>query len=369
MLAAEGSGVATYARTLVSALAETGERPGILDDATRGRFGRAEPRLAAWRRAMAVRWRHTIVTAEDGRDLFARDLFRFAQAHFMRTGALLRVRAPGPPGIMHWTYPVPAWIDGWANLYTVHDVLPLTHAGLTAMAAAPLRARLTQIATRAARLVTVSAHSRREIIAALAVPDRLVVDCGLATDIAAEHRAAMPGELTSGGYFLFCGSAEPRKNLARVVAAWRMSGATRPLAIAGDAGDATLDLSGTIRLGRLPRPELVETIAAARALVFPSLAEGFGLPIAEAMALGVPVVTTGQGAMAETAGDAALLVDPVDTAAIAASIGRLDRDDALAAGLAARGRGRAGEAFSLRQFGQRLRGLYAEIAGDSRVAP
>jgi alpha-1,3-rhamnosyl/mannosyltransferase len=79
---------------------------------------------------------------------------------------------------------------------------------------------------------------------------------------------------------------------------------------------------------------------AAFALVYPSLGEGFGLPIAEAMACGCPVITSSVSSMPEVAGDAALLVDPRDVAALAGALDRLLDEPALRTGLAARGRAR-----------------------------
>jgi glycosyltransferase involved in cell wall biosynthesis len=91
----------------------------------------------------------------------------------------------------------------------------------------------------------------------------------------------------------------------------------------------------------LPRPDFRDLLRGARALLYPSLAEGFGLPIVEAMARGVPVLTSGAGAMAEIAGDAAVLVDPLNVTEMAGLIALLDRDTAFRARLAAAGLRRA----------------------------
>ena len=364
MLAAEATGVATYARTVRAALERIGAPPLILDDATRGRFGSAEPRARRWRRWIEARASGPVALRAEPGVFFARDVFALAQARFARTGELLVLRAPGPLGVIHWTYPVAARIAGWRNLYTVHDVIPLTHPALTHSDAAGLRARLAAVLPHADAIVTVSEHSRAEIVRALGVPADRVRNAGLAVELAPPASRALPAGLARQGYFLFHGMAEPRKNLPRLAAAWRASGVATPLVIAGPGGGEAIDVPRVIRLPYLPREDLTALIAGARALLFPSLAEGFGLPVAEAMALGTPVLTSAGGALEETAGGAALLVDPEDGAAIGSAIARLDGEDALRAELRRAGRARAETAFGLEGFGRRLLAAYAEVVGD-----
>ena len=344
MLRAQATGVATYARTVQAALERAGAAPLILDDAARGRFGE-DMRWRRWRRWLRMRSGAPVVLAREPGALFARDVFALAQARFARTGQVLRLRAPGPPGVMHWTYPVAAAVEGWCNLYTVHDVIPLTHPELVATDPQALRARLRALMPGAAGFLTVSEHSRGEIVRTLGIAPERVVSAGLAVEPKSLGTRPLPAGLTRGAYFLFHGLVEPRKNLPRIVAAWRASGTACPLVIAGPHGGEPLDLAGAMRLPYLPRDELLSLVAGARALVFPSLAEGFGLPVAEAMALGTPVLTSFGGALEETAGGAALLVAPEDIGAIAAAIRRLDEDATLRSALAQGGRRRAAEAF------------------------
>ena len=130
----------------------------------------------------------------------------------------------------------------------------------------------------------------------------------------------------------------------------------------GWQADAILDdlaaTPGAIRIPYAERATLLGLIAGARALVFPSLAEGFGLPMVEAMALGTPVLTSDTGALAEIAGGATLTVDPTSVAAIRDALVRLAVDDGLAAELAARGSMRAAT-FSPHRFAARLADVYA----------
>lgn len=152
------------------------------------------------------------------------------------------------------------------------------------------------------------------------------------------------------GYLLYTGTLEPRKGLHLLLDAWEAlrdrGGEVPPLLLAGPYGWGSRDLvrrierlrpDGVVALGRLPRARLVEVVQAARVFVYPTLYEGFGFPPAEALACGVPVVATNSSSLPEVLGDAGLLVEPGDAAALAGAIERVLADPALAADLAARG--------------------------------
>lgn len=367
MLGTDGTGVARYARTLVQALTEAGTPPLLLhaDVDGAGRIARwfASARL---RDRMAVNRVGCVVTSAD-RSIAARDIFREAHTHFNLYGRLLPIRCEGPPGIMHWTYPVPVIMKGWRNIYTIHDVIPLNDRSLTPINETRHRKMLTRIARQADRLVTVSADARDQIVATLGCAPALVVNTSQAVSIAKDI-----GPLAEGGaareYFLFCGSIEPRKNLARLAEAYHHSGVTRRLVIVGPDGwqaasvRKLLDHKQIVVLPYQSRERLAGLMRHARALLFPSLSEGFGLPIAEAMSLGVPVMTSAQGATAEVAGDATLLVDPYNIDSLASAIRRLDDDDALCDRLGAAGLRRSME-FRTLPYAQRLIALYTEVLG------
>jgi len=378
MLRPEGSGVRRYAHALFDALSHLPEAPGPvwrLEDAhIEGVWGQ-RGRLEMIRRSLESRARWPVrVRAGAGETLFGRDVFRRAQSHFRRHGTLLDVAVTGlAPGIMHWTYPVPIRLSGWANLYTVHDAIPLTAPELTAIDPDRHRRLLTAIGASAAAVLTVSEHARIEIAATGTINSACLVDCGLSV-IGPDAAAKLPAGLTPDGFFLAIGSLEPRKNLARLVRAWQQAGTSRPLVLVGPEGDvlpeaqAVLSTPGLIRLGYQTDAVLAALLRDARALLFPSLSEGFGLPIVEAMAAGTAVMTSAGGATEEVAGGAALLVDPRDTAAMAAGIAQLDADDPLCARLAAAGRGRA-SAFTSARFGERLAAVHARVLADLPLAP
>lgn len=170
-----------------------------------------------------------------------------------------------------------------------------------------------------------------------------------------------------GDYALFVGGARPHKNLRRAVDAFRRAAIPGlSLVLAGPmpkdvetlAGAAT----GVRRIGVVEDADLPALYRAAVFLLYPSLAEGFGLPVAEAMACGTPVIASDIPVLREVAGDAALLVDPRDTDAIADAMKRLHSDPALRAELSALGVARA-QAFSWDASAARTLAIYREALG------
>jgi alpha-1,3-rhamnosyl/mannosyltransferase len=157
-------------------------------------------------------------------------------------------------------------------------------------------------------------------------------------------------------YFLFVSTIEPRKNLGALLDAWNSLPPSvskeASLVIAGMEGwraeatmrrieDAVKTSSAIRRLGYVPGADLPALMAGARALVYPSLYEGFGFPVVEAMAAGCPVITSNVSSLPEIAGDAALLVDPRSVAEIAAAIQKLAESESLRSQLSAGGKRQA----------------------------
>jgi glycosyltransferase involved in cell wall biosynthesis len=163
-----------------------------------------------------------------------------------------------------------------------------------------------------------------------------------------------PGPLPDGlspGFLLAVGTIEPRKNYPRLLAAYRRlksRGVTVPLVVAGRVGWAYGDALDELRaepgvclLGHVDDATLLALYRAAAVLALPSLYEGFGLPLLEAMSEGLPALAGAAGALPALAGDAALLVDPLDVEAISDGLGRLLQDGPLRQRLATAGRRRA----------------------------
>lgn len=371
MLVAAGTGVATYARALRSAQQTLSPHTLLLGGGNASAPDSPQTNVDRWRRRLRAALPFGVHADAVAEGFSRHDLFRLAQAFFTLHDRLLPVRVAGPSGIMHWSYPVPLRMVGWRNLYTVHDAIPLVHPELSPIDGVRHRRLLRRIAVDADALVTVSRFAAQEVATALDLtPDR-VIDCSQPVAVPATGGdGPLPAGLKRAQYLLVCGSVEPRKNVTRIAAAYRTSGTAMPLVVAGPDGwrshaiarelDAT---PGLIRLPYQSRASMIALLAQARALLMPSLAEGFGLPVAEAMALGTPVVTSSTGALAETAGHAALLVDPLNTEAIAAAIAAIAHDDALYRGLSRAGRERA-RLFDAPMFARRLHGLYDRLARD-----
>ena len=174
-------------------------------------------------------------------------------------------------------------------------------------------------------------------------------------------------------FVLWVGSLEPRKGLGTLVAAaatLARRGAAPTLVLAGYAGwrnskvispDDRAVLGPALReLGRLPQPELNALYASATLFAFPSLHEGFGLPVLEAMAAGAPVVASDIPAVREVAGDAAVLVPPADTGAWAEALSRVLESPSVQADLAGAGRRRAA-LFSWSKTAEATLGVYEEL--------
>lgn len=371
-----GTGIATYARTLGESLYRAGVQVQWLTGGVARRVKGGAPRERA-----VSRWGHAIYRGvrtskmerhEDTADVpqCAHDggrLFREAQSYFTMHGDLMRLRCDSPPQVMHWTYPLPLYLEGATNVYTVHDLIPLTHPRLTGIDSERHRRLLQKILSQAAHVVTVSDTSRDEILKTLGCADTFVTNTSQAIRAPLQRDPPLPAGLRPGGYFICCGMPEPRKNIPRLVAAYRTALASRVLVIAGPVArdipqiESMLARSpGVIRLPKLARPDLIALIRQARAMLFPSLAEGFGLPVAEAMALGTPVMTSNVGALHETGGGQALHVDPHDVHAMAKAIRALDTDDMLCRRLRLAGFEQAG-AFSVGDYANRLVSLYAKL--------
>jgi glycosyltransferase involved in cell wall biosynthesis len=178
--------------------------------------------------------------------------------------------------------------------------------------------------------------------------------------VRAEYGLARP-------FVLFAGTMEPRKNLPRLVAAFeRLGPVDADLVLVGPDGwggeQTGTGGAGTRRLGFVPTADLEALYGAAAVVAYPSLREGFGLPVLEAMAQSAAVVTSSTTSTAEVAGDAALLVDPLDTDAIAGALQHLLGDPDLAARLRVSARARAAE-YTWARTADAVVAAYRDAAG------
>jgi alpha-1,3-rhamnosyl/mannosyltransferase len=188
-----------------------------------------------------------------------------------------------------------------------------------------------RVLAAAQRVIAVSEFTRRELVELLRVPDEKI----RVVPNAVGDEFTSVGEAEEGDYVLAVGTLEPRKNLTRLVEAVQRT--KRELRVVGARGWGGVEVGGNgVRwLGEVSDKELARLYRGAACVAYPSLYEGFGIPVLEAMACGAPVVTTRGTAMEEVADGAAVLVDARDPAEIAAGIERAaaDRDELVARGL------------------------------------
>lgn len=410
----KGSGIATYARRLTEALSAMGHRPQILYGPSGGlgankllnevalydahKSPLLPLRRRFWRASLSFRGARARPVEPTGEiigrptdmradaiwassEIFQRANLgfilnrRFTPIAFAETASVLR------PEVIHWTCPLPLRDPKAPNLYTLHDLVPLRLPYATLDNKRAFYALVQGICRTADHIVTVSETSKQDIIRVFGVPEARISNtyqCASprftveAVGSGAEQDVEGAFGLEWGGYFLFYGAIEPKKNLARVIEAYLSARVSAPLVIVGarawldddELGLVSDEMVGSGRIKRydfLPEGLLARLIMGARAVLFPSLYEGFGLPVLEAMQLGAPVLASTGGALPEVAGDAAILVDPFDVGAIKRAIRALDGDAALRADLSARGLQRARQ-FSPQAYQARLTGLYERLA-------
>jgi glycosyltransferase involved in cell wall biosynthesis len=273
----------------------------------------------------------------------------------------------GPVDIVHAAHPLMIPARRAAQVITIHDLFFMTESQRTHAEIRRDYAELTPAHARAAHaVVTPTKHVKTLVETTLGVPGDRVFACSGGPP--AWQGLGRGPNVPEDGYVLFLGTLEPRKNLGTLLDAWALlvsRGVTTPLVVAGRAGPEAQPwvdrmqhppLAGHVTyLGYVEQDTRESLYAGARAVVLPSLDEGFGFPALEAMSAGVPLVASTRGSLPEVAGNAGVLVDPGDASALADALQRIvtDRPFALAraeAGLAqARRFSWASAAESLRQ--------------------
>jgi glycosyltransferase involved in cell wall biosynthesis len=258
---------------------------------------------------------------------------------------------------------IPLLLAGAARVTTIHDAIPYIYPRTSSRLDWLIyRVWLPRAGRAVAAVVTVSWQSREDILTHLSVPPERVAVVPLAPGrqfrplSAAEVAPALRQCGIERPYILYVGALEPRKNLPRLLAAYaqlrRWSDRWR-LVIVGARKWVSSPIFDAVRqLGLEPHvtftgyvadEHLPALYAGADLFTFPSLYEGFGLPVLEAMACGAPVVTSHTSSLPEVAGDAAILIDPTDVAQIAAAMWLVLSQPALADALRERGLARAAQ--------------------------
>ncbi|HOW58886.1 MAG TPA: glycosyltransferase family 1 protein [Candidatus Omnitrophota bacterium] len=207
------------------------------------------------------------------------------------------------------------------------------------------------VVRQADRIIADSEHTKKDLMQHLKIPEKTIRVVypsgheGFTSDIPAGKIQAVKKNLrVKDRYFLFVGTLEPRKNIGRVLEAFRIFSKTHPdfqLVLAGSTQFGhgqyieflekkyAFNSEAILTPGFLSREDLNVLYAGAEALIFPSLYEGFGIPILEAMASGCPVLTSNITSTPEVAGEAGMLVNPYNTEAIMHGMEKLAGDQAL----------------------------------------
>ena len=296
-----------------------------------------------------------------------------------------------PVDVLHVQFTAPPFCP-CPVVVSIHD-LSFEHLPETFKRRSRTQLRLTvrHSARRATRILSLSEHTRRDIIETYRIDAEKVSAIPLA---AADHfrPVADNRELQrvrhkygiDGDYILCVGSIQPRKNVARLIRAYALlrgnfSAEKLPkLVLVGkcawlyDETLRTLEKTGvkdtSVVTGYVPESDLPALYSGALCFVYPSYFEGFGLPPLEAMKCGTPVIVGNRTSLPEVVGDAALSVDPFDIEAIAAAITRLMNNSALRDELSVRGQERA-RMFSWQHTAEETLKIYTEVAQDRAGVP
>ncbi len=262
--------------------------------------------------------------------------------------------------VLHSQYVIPL-VSSTRDVVTIHDILFETHPDLFEGAFSERSKALIRRSARRARLVlTVSEFSRSALIERYELsPDKVVVtpngvDRQVFRPFPADSTGVRERHGLDGPFLLAVGRIEPRKNLVRLIRAFsrareRLSGGVR-LVVVGQEDFRSRDVfqeaarqpeGSIVFLGAVPDADLPALYNQAEALAYPSLTEGFGIPLLEAMACGTPVLAARRGALPEVGGDAVLWIEPEDEEAIARGIERILSDSELRRRLRGAGPSRA----------------------------
>ncbi len=415
----KGTGVATYARNLTGCLQREGYDVSVLygvrgapykahlmrevsffDSAVAGKRGQIRLMAEALlnplsRSAYEVKLSGAVIHRQFASQLpyhdtlwNSPDIFELAHRRFRFHRKRLTVKTPKNISVAHWTYPLPIKHETARNIYTLHDLVPLRLPYTTLDNKNFYYKLVSLIANKADHIVTVSENSKKDIVNLLGVdPDR-VTNTYQSVDIPEEYLRLKEDVLRSNlfgsfgleykSYLLFFGSIEPKKNVGRILEAYLAANIDMPLVIVGAqawsskreqqllmalGSQATLGGQGprkVLHLDYVSFQLLIILIRGARAVVFPSLYEGFGLPILEGMLCETAVITSNFGSMREVADDACLLVDPYNTYEIKDAMIAAAANSDLCSKMVARGRVVA-ERFSPDAHQRRLAKVYAKL--------
>jgi glycosyltransferase involved in cell wall biosynthesis len=292
----------------------------------------------------------------------APSVYRVAQAYSYFFNRTLQISLGEKIDVWHTTMPIPVTVAGAKSVVTAHDMIPITLPQSTAINLRHYRRILWHSLSAADLIFAVSEHTKRDLLCHFDLPKDKIFVTHLSVEVPARFVNADPSQvstvlqrrfgLAAGNYFLFYGAIEPKKNVRRIVQAMEIAKTNMPVVIVGGKGWLNEDVLELLNrsvvrakddrrvhcLDYLPFENLMWLLKGARGLLFPSLAEGFGIPLLEAMQMGCPVITSKTTPQTEVCGDAAIYVDPLNVGEIALTIDLLASDEPLHKELANRGK-------------------------------
>ena len=294
--------------------------------------------------------------------------------------------------LAHWTYPLPLRIKGARNIYTLHDLVPLRLPYTTLDNKKRYYKLLKLVKSNADHIVTVSENSKKDLVEILGIDESRITNTYQSVFIPPKYSETPEEEVqrtiegTFGfdykGYFLFFGSIEPKKNIGRIIESYLSARVDSPLVIIGaqawksdqelkllyddhnrflfERNNLTSVRKKVYQIDYVPFPLLVSLIRGAKSVLFPSLYEGFGLPVLESMLLKTPVLTSNVSSVPEIAGNAAYMVNPYESREITEGIIKLENDKGLRDELIKKGSAQV-EKYTEDKYQERMSDLYDKL--------
>lgn len=314
-------------------------------------------------------------------------LYRVSQAFAALSGRPLSLKMPDHIDVLHLTLPLPITAKKVKKVVTVHDLIPLK---LPLSTAVNLKhySKIIKASLRDADLIfSVSQQSKNDLIEIYKIPENKIHVTYQSSFIPDELLNLSEQEvapilkrynLQHKKYFIYYGAIEPKKNVLRLLQAFSRAQTDCKLVVLGKNGwlyeqeekffsaqeeNRKYQSDNEIDIVRIPYSDfnsMMTLLKGARALVFPSLYEGFGLPVLEAMQMGTPVITSHCGSLPEIAGDAAYYVDPYSVEEIKGAIERFSSNDSELQEMAASGYKQA-EQFSEQKYRENIVSGYDKL--------
>lgn len=403
-----GTGIRSYGLNLIAALQSLGANPELLVSARASGsalVARAllyDPpdrrerlilgRLKAYRQLLRMKCKPAShVPPNGGEDgmpvpdsVFPFGLGCSVQFNCYRAGQTLQNRFKKSPTfrtdkkyhVWHATQPLPLRHKNAVQITTIHDLIPLIQPHLCDEIRPGFHQNVREAIQNSRAIAVVSEQTKKDLQRYFSVPDEKLVVTHQFSPMSRQpcgeeqlEQMLRLFDLERGRYILFVGTLDIRKNLRRLIDAYLMLGSDIPLVLVGKMGWGVEDEMGFIQrlkpaagrdirqLDFVPARMMPALYQGAACLAFPSLYEGFGLPVLEAMASGCPVVCSSNSSLPEVGGDAAHYVDPLDEESISQGLRKVLGDATYRSMLVERGRARAAS-FSQEQFQGQVAELY-----------